>query len=161
MCRRPLIWKYGLFAKTDNWWNNGWNRKNVLKKNIERKQKSSNLGAKMPYLGNFDSEFEKTIVMFEVSTFKLSYCKLSCKNGNPKMWDQKCHIWLFFGKNSKHCFHIWNQYSQICIIAKFVEKIKILEFGTVNALFGYFRAGIWKAPLNFSKCKISWKSKNV
>ena len=37
-----------------------------------------------------------------------------------------------------------NQCPRICLIAKFGAKIKILELGTKNTLFGYFGAGIWK-----------------
>ena len=40
--------------------------------------------------------------------------------------------------------HIWNQHLQICLIVKFVEKTKIPKFGTKNALFRYFWAGIWQ-----------------
>ena len=41
----------------------------------------------------------------------------------------------------RYC-HIWNQHPQICLSAKFHEKIKIPKFGTKNTLFGYFWARI-------------------
>ena len=44
----------------------------------------------------------------------------------------------------KNCCHIWSQHIQICLIAKFCEETKMPKFGTKNALFGYFWAGIWK-----------------
>ena len=40
----------------------------------------------------------------------------------------------------KNYGHICNQRPLICQIAKFCTKIRILEFGTKNALFGYFGA---------------------
>ena len=38
----------------------------------------------------------------------------------------------------------WNQRPRICLVAKFDTKIKILKFGTENALFWYFWPAIWK-----------------
>ena len=43
----------------------------------------------------------------------------------------------------KHC-HIWNQQPGVCLMAKIDGKIDIFKFGTKNALFGYFWAGIRK-----------------
>ena len=40
----------------------------------------------------------------------------------------------------KYYFHVSNQHPRICLVAKFGAKIKILKFGTENALFGYFWA---------------------
>ena len=40
----------------------------------------------------------------------------------------------------KYYYHIWN--TQIYLVPKFGENIKILKFGTQNALFGYFWARI-------------------
>ena len=36
---------------------------------LQQKQKCLNLGPKMPYLGIFELEFEKTIVIFEISNW--------------------------------------------------------------------------------------------
>ena len=38
----------------------------------------------------------------------------------------------------KNYYHIYNQRRPICLIAKFRSKIRILKFGTKNALFGCF-----------------------
>ena len=48
-------------------------------------------------------------------------------------------------------------------MAKFRSKIKIFKFGTKNALFGYFRAGILKdyVPSSLSSLKILRKNKNA
>ena len=48
----------------------------------------------------------------------------------------------FWAGISKSYRHIWNQHSQICIIAKFGAKTKILKFGTKNTLNGYFGGAI-------------------
>ena len=55
-----------------------------------KKQKCLNLGPRMPYLGIFRVEFQKTNVIFEISTLELSNCKVSrknkkCLNLGPKM----------------------------------------------------------------------------
>ena len=46
--------------------------------------------------------------------------------------------------------HICNQSPPICLIAKFCAKIRILKFGTENALFRWFGQQFWKAILIFS-----------
>ena len=63
----------------------------------------------MSYLGIFGLEFWKTIVIFEISTFEFFKLqnfakKQKCINLGPKMpflgiFDQKCLICLFLGKN--------------------------------------------------------------
>ena len=45
-------------------------------------------------------------------------------------------VWVFW--NFKNYCHICNQHRLICLIAKFCAKIRILKFGTKNALFGCF-----------------------
>ena len=42
----------------------------------------------------------------------------------------------FWARILKNYFHISNQHPQICLIAKFLEKVKMPKFGTKNALFG-------------------------
>ena len=54
-------------------------------------------------------------------------------------------FWKAIWKN--HC-HIWNQRSRIHLTVNFGEKIKILKFGTRNALFKYFRVRILKKELH-------------
>ena len=42
----------------------------MIQKFCKKYQKYLNLGPKMPYLGIFELEFEKTIVIFEISTLE-------------------------------------------------------------------------------------------
>ena len=53
------------------------------------------------------------------------------------------YLILFFFFFFKLC-HIWNHHSQICLNAKFREKMTMPKFGTKNALFGYFWTRIFK-----------------
>ena len=67
----------------------------------------------------------------------------------------------------KYYCHILNQRPRICLVEKFVAKIKIIKFRTKNALFGYFWATIWKKLLSYLKstssnlpnCKFGEKTK--
>ena len=64
----------------------------------------------------------------------------------------------------KYYCHVSNYRPRICLVAKFVAKIKILKFRSKNALFW---DTIWKkllsylksAPSNFSNCKFGEKTK--
>ena len=56
--------------------------------NVTKKQKCLNLGSKMPDLSILVLEFQKAIVIFEISTLKF----VEMQN-----WDQKCLIWVFLG----------------------------------------------------------------
>ena len=86
----------------------------------------------------------------------------------PKFGTKNVLFGYFWARILKNYSHIWNQhsrtcyificyyllfiffqYSQICyylelLIAKICKKAKMPIFGTKNALFGYFLAGIWK-----------------
>ena len=63
-------------------------------------------------LGNFGLELENNIVMFEISALKFVYLQIlverqKCLNLGPKMpylvvFQQKCLIWVFMGKNFKN-----------------------------------------------------------
>ena len=44
----------------------------------------------------------------------------------------------FWARISKDYCHICNQLPRICVIAQFLRKTRMSEFGTKNALFGYF-----------------------
>ena len=48
----------------------------------------------------------------------------------------------FWAKILKDYCHILNQHPQICIFAKFREKIKMPKLGTKSALFRHFGARI-------------------
>ena len=52
----------------------------LITKFYQKKKKSLNLGPKMPYLGIFEQEFFKSIVIFEISTLAKFY---ENKNKNP------------------------------------------------------------------------------
>ena len=49
----------------------------------------------------------------------------------------------------KNCCHIWNQRSPTYLIVKFCPKIRILKFGTKNALSGCFGQQFWKTTVIF------------
>ena len=52
---------------------------------------------------------------------------------------------LFFWSGILRTYgHIWNQCPRICLFAKFRARIKMPNFGTKHALFGYFWPGILK-----------------
>ena len=58
----------------------------------------------MPDLGILGLEFENNIVIFESAPSNLFNCKISRKNKNALFvgtFDQKCHIFVFLGKNLK------------------------------------------------------------
>ena len=77
--------------------------------------------------------------LFQNSKFcaKIRILKFGTKN--------KCLIWVFWAATLKNIFHIWNQRSWICLIAKYGGKTKILKFGTKNSFFGYFWVEILKS----------------
>ena len=61
-------------------------------------------------------------------------------NSRPKM----PYLGIFKQEFKKNYCQIWNQHPQICLFAKFHEKTKMPKFGTKNAWFVCFWAGIWK-----------------
>ena len=94
---------------------------------------------KISYLGILGRNFEKTIVIFEISTLKFVYLenftkKQNCLNLGQKMPD----LGILGARVWKQYCHIWNQHPGICLIAKFLENTEMRKFGTRNALFGYF-----------------------
>ena len=52
--------------------------------------------------------------------------------------DKNALFGYFCAQNFKSYSYIWNQYLQICLIAKFSEETKMAKFCTKNALLGYF-----------------------
>ena len=66
--------------------------------------------------------------------------KLSSKTKKNKNGDKKSSIWVFGSECWKTIviFIIKINPPSVCLIAKFRAKIRILEFGTRNALFGCF-----------------------
>ena len=107
------------------------------------------MGPKIPYLGLFDPKcliwvflgriLKKTIVIFEISTFKFVWLqnfakKQKCRNLGPKL----PYLGIFWARILENYCHIWNQDLRICLIGKSGEETKILKFGAKNTLFGYF-----------------------
>ena len=66
-------------------------------------------------------------------------------------WPKMPYLGIFGQELKKKYCQIWNQHPQIFLIAKFRGKTKMPKFGTTNALFGYFWAGIWKQNCHISK----------
>ena len=56
-----------------------------------------------------------------------------------------------FGLEFENTIVISNQRPQICLVSKFGAKIKILQLGTKNALFGYFLGWNLKIILPYLK----------
>ena len=80
---------------------------------------------------------QKTIVLFQIST--LEFFKL--QNFGKK---QKYLVWVYLGLKFKKLLSYLKSDPRICFIAKFCVETKMPKFGTKNAWFGYFGAGIWK-----------------
>ena len=50
----------------------------------------------MSYLSVFKMEFEKTIVLFDASTFELFKMQSFMENKEISSWSPKCPIWVCF-----------------------------------------------------------------
>ena len=72
------------------------------------------------------------------------YAKLHVKTKYTYIFDKKCFIWIFSGWNSKKPFSYLKLTPSNLFTCKVWWKIKILKFGTKNARFVSFWAGIWK-----------------
>ena len=72
-----------------------------MRKFVQIKE-TSNLGLKTPYLGIFGLLIWKTVVICEISTLKfVKMSKVSCKNSNCSIWNQKCLISAFLDWSMK------------------------------------------------------------
>ena len=95
----------------------------------------------MLYLGIFWLEFKKAIVLFEINALKFVWLLSFVKNKNPTKYAWFAYflagIWEYYS-------HISNQRPQICLLAKFGAKIKLLKSWTKNTLFWYLWAEVWK-----------------
>ena len=60
------------------------------------------------------------------------------KKKKKKHLGTKNNLFRSLGWNVENYCHTCNQRAPICLIAKFCAKIRILKFGTKNALFGCF-----------------------
>ena len=124
------------------------------------------MGPKMPSLGIFDPKcalfvyFWTTILKELLSNLKLVTLKFvylqnfrkkqKCLYLGPKMLDlgvfnQKCLIWVFLGRNFKRTIVIFEiSNPRICLIAEYCEIMKMPKFATKSALFGCFWTRILK-----------------
>ena len=130
---------------------------------------------KMPKFGTKNAFFEyfcrrileKLLLPLKPAPSTLSKCKISLKNENAYIWDQKRLSRYFWASILKSYCHIWNQHRQNSLTAKFPKKMKMPKFGTKSALLRYFWAKMFlkllsylkSVPSNLSNCKIS-KNKN-
>ena len=112
----------------------------------------------MPNVGSFDQESliehflakncNKGITIFKITTvnfgsFQNSTKKQKCLNLRRKLpylgiFDRKCLILAFLGKNFKKDITIFEISSLKFLICKIHEKAKKPKFETENPLFGYF-----------------------
>ena len=108
----------------------------------------------------------KLLSYFRLTPLNLANCNISWKNEKPKILTKNAYLDIFLAGISKQYCHIWNQHPQVCLIAKFGEKIKMSKFGTKNALFWCFWTEIWKQCLQISNyhpqiCLIVKSSENM
>ena len=68
----------------------------------------------------------------------------SCLKSVPSNFVWTKNAWFgYFGARMWKCYcHIWNKSPQIYFSTKSCARMKNSKFGTINALFGYFWAGI-------------------
>ena len=66
-----------------------------------KKQNCLNLGPKMFYLGIFGLKFQKTSVIFEISTLEFVKLRNLVKKWKFLIWNEKCFIWIFLAWNLK------------------------------------------------------------
>ena len=91
----------------------------------------------------FTQQFWKTIVIFEITALEFALLqsllqKKKSLNLEPKMPDLR-----YFGLELRYFgleyyFHFWNQFTRICLDAKFRVKTNICKFGNKSAFFEYF-----------------------
>ena len=86
----------------------------------------------MPYLGIFGLEFEKAIVIFEISTLEFGL-----KKAKITEFGTKNALFEYFGLEFEKNYCRILKRPQIYLITIFTKK-KMPKFGTKNVLFGYF-----------------------
>ena len=101
----------------------------------------------MLYFGIFGHKFQKTIVIFEISTLKFSKLKNFLKKQKClNLGRSKTYFSIFLPRTRKCYCRIWNQHPQIFQMTKFLKKkTKMPKFVTINALSGHFWARILKS----------------
>ena len=107
---------------------------------IQKQKKTSNLGPKIPYLGIFVLQFNKSY--YKAFNQNARICEIIEFHPKQKKINLRLKI-LYLGIWAgllKKYFHIWNQRPPVCLISIFFVKMAIPLLGTKNALFGYFWA---------------------
>ena len=100
-----------------------------------RAKKTFTPGTKTALFECFRVEFEKTIVIFEIST--IEFCTIQSSTWNKKTLSLRPKLAYWAAILKQYC-HIWNQHPRICGIAKFNPKQKNFKLGTKIVLFWYF-----------------------
>ena len=70
------------------------------------------------------------------------------KKNKKKMEAKMVYLGLWVGILKNYC-HICNQSPPIVLFATFRRKTRILQFGTKNALLGWFGQEFWKTMVTF------------
>ena len=93
---------------------------------------------------------------FEGVIFKYdnSFLKFKLKTTHISIFSAKCDTKIslsgsFWAGILKNYYHIWNEHPQVCLIAKFHSKMKILKFRTTNTLLACFAQQLWKTFVTF------------
>ena len=112
-----------------------------------QKHKFLNLGPKNFYLGVLGGNFKNLNSYLKSTPSNLCYCKVLFKhkkslNLSPRIPDLGI-LGLEF-ENNIVIFEFVKFESRICLFAKFRTRMKMPKFEAINALFGYFWAGILK-----------------
>ena len=105
---------------------------------------------KIPYLAIFGLELEKTIVMFNFSSFNLSKCNISCKKTFLNVGLKLFYLGVFVLELEK-ATELWFFYISTVNFfqTKLCPKIKIFKFGTKTVLIGYFGLEFQKTNVEF------------
>ena len=120
---------------------NSWNQhpRICLTAKLYEKIEMLKIGIKNTLFGILGLKFFKNYCHILNQHPQISLFTKSCKKNPPKWF-----ILVFLGWNLKKILSCLNQHDWVCPIAKCGSKIKILNFETKNAWFGYFWARILK-----------------
>ena len=103
---------------------------NVLSQN----KKTLDLRPKILSLAIFGLDLIETIIKFLINTLEFVAINFRPKRKKKNLRQKKLYLGPWTGMLNNYC-HICNQSPPIYLISKFYAKIRILKFGTENALF--------------------------
>ena len=107
---------------------------------VSSKTKKNKLATKNTLFGYLGWTVEKVFSYLKSTPSNLSNFNFFCKNGNSRIRDQKCLIWVFLGwKLPEILSYLISASSNLSCCEN-----KILKFGTRSAWFGYLGSGSWK-----------------